>query len=81
MATHVTELRKPPCCMTISVCPLFVLIMMLENLLILPYLLCHYEKGVNRIVSYVHIKCLRGANLIFKKKILYLGTVNFKNIY
>jgi hypothetical protein len=33
---HVTKLRKPPYCMTISVCP-FVLIMML----ILPYLLCH----------------------------------------
>ena len=38
---HVTELRKPPYCITISVCPWFVLIMMF--LLILPYLLCPYE--------------------------------------
>jgi hypothetical protein len=39
VVTHVTELRKPPYYMTISVCPWFVLIMML----ILPYLLCPYE--------------------------------------
>ena len=39
VVTHVTELRKPPYCMTISVCPWFGLIMML----ILPYLLCPYE--------------------------------------
>jgi hypothetical protein len=31
VVTHVTELRKPPYCMTISVCPWFVLIMMLRN--------------------------------------------------
>ena len=31
VVTHVTELRKPPCCMPISVCPCFVLIMMLRN--------------------------------------------------
>jgi hypothetical protein len=41
--THVTELCKPPYCVTISVCPWFILIMMLRNLLILPYLLCPYE--------------------------------------
>jgi hypothetical protein len=29
---HVTELRKPPYCMTIFVCPWFVLIMILRNL-------------------------------------------------
>jgi len=29
--THVTEFHKPPYCMTISVCPRFVLIMMLRN--------------------------------------------------
>ena len=43
VVTHVTELSKPPHCMTISVCPWFVLIMMLRNLLILSYLLCPYE--------------------------------------
>jgi hypothetical protein len=31
VVTHVTELRKSPYCMTISVCPWFVLIMMLRN--------------------------------------------------
>ena len=31
VVTHVIELRKPPYCMTISVCPWFVLIMMLRN--------------------------------------------------
>ena len=31
VATHVTKLDKPPCCLTISVCPWFVLIMMLRN--------------------------------------------------
>jgi hypothetical protein len=31
VVTHVTELRTPPYCMTISVCPWFVLIMMLRN--------------------------------------------------
>jgi len=31
VVTHVTELLKPPYCMTISVCPWFVLIMMLRN--------------------------------------------------
>jgi hypothetical protein len=31
VVTHVTEFRKPPYCMTISVCPWFVLIMMLRN--------------------------------------------------
>ena len=31
VVTHVTELHKPPYCMTISVCPWFVLIMMLRN--------------------------------------------------
>ena len=31
VVTHVTELRKPPYYMTISVCPWFVLIMMLRN--------------------------------------------------
>ena len=31
VVTHVTELRKPPYCMTISVCPWFILIMMLRN--------------------------------------------------
>ena len=31
VVTHVTELCKPPYCMTISVCPWFVLIMILRN--------------------------------------------------
>jgi hypothetical protein len=31
MVTHVTELCKPPYCMTISVCPWFVLIMIIEK--------------------------------------------------
>jgi hypothetical protein len=31
VVTHVTELCKPPYCMTIFVCPRFVLIMMLSN--------------------------------------------------
>jgi hypothetical protein len=31
VVTHVTALRKPPYCMTISVCPWFVLIMMLRT--------------------------------------------------
>jgi hypothetical protein len=31
VVTHVNELRKPPYCMTISLCPWFVLIMMLRN--------------------------------------------------
>jgi len=45
---HVTNLRKPPYCMTISVCP-FVLIMML----ILPYLLCPYESKLYDICRFV----------------------------
>jgi hypothetical protein len=31
VVTHVNELRKPPYCMTITLCPWFVLIMMLRN--------------------------------------------------
>ena len=45
VVTHVTELRKPPYCMTIYVCPWFVLIMMLR--IVFDCLICYAYMNLN----------------------------------
>ena len=54
VVTHLTELRKPPFSMTVSVCPWFVLIMMLINFVdIALFAMPFFVLYVNNIVSFL----------------------------